>query len=53
MKPYTGANGSFKYYEDENNNYNYEKGSSATFSLSWNKYPNLHQPQKYRVLKLN
>jgi alpha-D-xyloside xylohydrolase len=36
LRIYPGANGLFEYYEDENDNYNYEKGSSATFKLSWN-----------------
>ena len=36
LRIYPGANGTFKYYEDENDNYNYEKGKSATFTLNWN-----------------
>jgi alpha-D-xyloside xylohydrolase len=36
LRIYQGADGQFKYYEDENDNYNYEKGKSATFTLSWN-----------------
>jgi alpha-D-xyloside xylohydrolase len=36
LRIYPGANGSFKYYEDENDNYNYEKGAKATFTLNWN-----------------
>jgi alpha-D-xyloside xylohydrolase len=36
LRIYTGANGQFTIYEDENDNYNYEKGQSATFNLSWN-----------------
>ena len=36
LRIYPGANGQFKYYEDENENYNYEKGASATFVISWN-----------------
>ncbi|MFB9844941.1 glycoside hydrolase family 31 protein [Mucilaginibacter ginsenosidivorans] len=36
LRIYTGANGEFKFYEDENNNYNYEKGSYATFKFIWN-----------------
>ncbi|RYY29583.1 MAG: DUF5110 domain-containing protein, partial [Sphingobacteriaceae bacterium] len=36
LRIYTGADGKFLYYEDENDNYNYEKGSSATFALNWN-----------------
>jgi alpha-D-xyloside xylohydrolase len=36
LRIYPGADGQFKVYEDENDNYNYEKGSSATFTISWN-----------------
>jgi len=41
LRIYAGADGSFKYYEDENDNYNYEKGAHATFSFKWN--DKLHQ----------
>ncbi|MCX6122872.1 MAG: DUF5110 domain-containing protein [Ignavibacteriales bacterium] len=33
---YTGSDGSFTLYEDENVNYNYEKGKFATIPLSYN-----------------
>ncbi|MEO6850393.1 MAG: DUF5110 domain-containing protein [Mucilaginibacter sp.] len=36
LRIYPGANGQFKFYEDENDNYDYEKGQFATFSLNWN-----------------
>ena len=36
LRIYPGANGQFRFYEDENDNYNYEKGQFATFNLSWN-----------------
>jgi alpha-D-xyloside xylohydrolase len=36
LRIYPGANGTFKFYEDENDNYDYEKGRYATFTLSWN-----------------
>jgi alpha-D-xyloside xylohydrolase len=32
---YTGANGRFKLYEDENVNYNYEKGTFSTIELTY------------------
>ena len=32
---YTGKDASFSLYEDENNNYNYEKGQFATIDFSW------------------
>jgi alpha-D-xyloside xylohydrolase len=36
LRIYPGANGKFEFYEDENDNYNYEKGRFATFTLNWN-----------------
>jgi alpha-D-xyloside xylohydrolase len=36
LRVYRGANGSFALYEDENDNYNYEKGTHATITFSWN-----------------
>ena len=36
LRIYPGADGSYKFYEDENDNYNYEKGHYATFTLVWN-----------------
>jgi alpha-D-xyloside xylohydrolase len=36
LRVYRGANGSFTLYEDENDNYNYEKGAHATITFSWN-----------------
>ena len=36
LRIYTGADGKFEVYEDENDNYNYEKGNNATFTLNWN-----------------
>jgi alpha-D-xyloside xylohydrolase len=33
---YTGSDGSFTLYEDENTNYNYEQGTFATIPLSYN-----------------
>lgn len=35
LRIYPGADGQFKFYEDENDNYNYEKGKFATFTLTW------------------
>jgi alpha-D-xyloside xylohydrolase len=35
LRIYPGADGQFKVYEDENDNYNYEKGHSATFTITW------------------
>jgi alpha-D-xyloside xylohydrolase len=36
LRVYRGANGSFVLYEDENDNYNYEKGAHATIPITWN-----------------
>jgi alpha-D-xyloside xylohydrolase len=36
LRIYTGANGSFTLYEDENDNYNYEKEIYATIDFTWN-----------------
>ncbi len=33
---YTGADGKFTIYEDDNETYNYEQGEYATFDLVWN-----------------
>ena len=35
MRVYAGADGSFTLYEDENDNYNYEKGAYATIPIQW------------------
>jgi alpha-D-xyloside xylohydrolase len=35
LRIYPGANGSFILYEDENDNYNYEKGIYSTIKFEW------------------
>ena len=35
LRVYRGADGDFTLYEDENDNYNYEKGAYATIPLHW------------------
>lgn len=35
IRIYPGANGEFTLYEDENDNYNYEKGAYTTITLKW------------------
>lgn len=35
IRIYPGANGKFVLYEDENDNYNYEKGVYSTITFSW------------------
>jgi alpha-D-xyloside xylohydrolase len=36
LRIYPGADGTFELYEDENDNYNYEKGKYASIPFSWN-----------------
>ena len=36
LRLYEGANGEFTLYEDENDNYNYEKGAYSTITFTWN-----------------
>ncbi|WP_304199144.1 TIM-barrel domain-containing protein [Flavobacterium alvei] len=36
IRIYPGANGKFTLYEDENDNYNYEKGAFSTIKMEWN-----------------
>ena len=36
IRIYPGANGEFTLYEDENDNYNYEKGALSTIKFTWN-----------------
>jgi len=36
IRVYSGANGEFSLYEDENDNYNYEKGAYSTITFNWN-----------------
>ena len=35
LRIYDGADGNFVLYEDENDNYNYEKGAHATIAIHW------------------
>jgi alpha-D-xyloside xylohydrolase len=35
IRIYPGANGEFTLYEDENDNYNYEKGIFSTIKFEW------------------
>ena len=35
LRIYPGANGAFTMYEDENDNYNYEKGAYSTIDFNW------------------
>jgi alpha-D-xyloside xylohydrolase len=40
IRVYPGADGEFTLYEDENDNYNYEKGSYSTIEFKWNESTN-------------
>jgi alpha-D-xyloside xylohydrolase len=35
IRVYPGANGEFTLYEDENDNYNYEKGLNSSITMKW------------------
>ena len=35
IRIYAGANGEFTLYEDEGDNYNYEKGAYSTITFTW------------------
>jgi alpha-D-xyloside xylohydrolase len=41
LRVYRGADGDFTLYEDENDNYNYEKGVHATIPIHWDDSKNL------------
>jgi len=41
IRIYPGADGEFTLYEDENDNYNYEKGEYSTIKFSWNDKKNV------------
>ncbi len=40
LRVYPGADGEFTLYEDENDNYNYEKGLFATIPIRWEEKKN-------------
>src|SRR5580692_2184858 len=63
LRVYRGADGEFTLYEDENDNYNYEKGVHATISFRWDdakqtltigdrqgEYPGMLANRTFRVL---
>ena len=41
LRVYEGADGEFTLYEDENDNYNYEKGIYSTITFTWNDAKNV------------
>lgn len=63
LRIYPGADGSFALYEDEGDNYNYEKGQQATIPLHWNdkthtltigarkgSYPSMSQSRVFHIV---
>ncbi len=63
LRVYRGADGSFTLYEDENDNYNYEKGVHATIPFRWDdakqtltigarigKFPGMLESRTFRVI---
>lgn len=66
IRIYEGANGEFTLYEDENDNYNYEKGVYSTINFSWNdkkgtltisdrngEFPGMLKERKFRIVKVS
>ena len=66
VRIYPGANGSFTLYEDEGDNYNYEKGQYATITFQWNdkartltigerkgSYPGMLQKRQFTIVTPN
>ena len=63
LRIYPGANGTFTLYEDEGDNYNYEKGQYATIVFQWNdskktltigarqgSYPGMLQQRRFTIV---
>jgi alpha-D-xyloside xylohydrolase len=63
LRIYPGADGIFTLYEDENDNYNYEKGAYSIILFSWNektktltigarkgKYPGMIAKRKFTIV---
>jgi len=63
LRVYRGADGAFTLYEDEGDNYNYEKGAYATIPISWNeakqtltigkragKFPGMAKEHTFRIV---
>lgn len=66
LRIYPGADGEFELYEDENNNYNYEKGIYATIHFKWDdtdkkltigerkgEFPGMLQTRSIRIVLVN
>jgi alpha-D-xyloside xylohydrolase len=63
LRLYPGADGSFTLYEDEGDNYNYERGQFSTITFTWNdarrtltigqrqgQYPGMLQNRKFTLV---
>ncbi|GET33602.1 xylosidase [Prolixibacter bellariivorans] len=63
IRVYPGANGQFTLYEDENDNYDYEKGIYSTITFNWNNarkiltinsrkgtFPGMLEQRKFRII---
>jgi alpha-D-xyloside xylohydrolase len=66
IRVYEGANGEFTLYEDENDNYNYEKGVYSTITFNWNdtkkvlaisdrkgSFPGMITGRKFNIVKVS
>jgi alpha-D-xyloside xylohydrolase len=66
LRIYEGANGEFTLYEDENDNYNYEKGIYSTITFNWNEakktltiqnrqgeFPGMLDKRQFRIVKVS
>ena len=66
IRVYEGADGMFTLYEDENDNYNYEKGVYSTITFSWNEakkvltisdrkgsFPGMLNERKFNIVKVS
>lgn len=66
IRVYPGADGKFTLYEDENDNYNYQKGIYSTITFSWNNtkkvliigdrkgvFPGMFKERKFRIVMVS
>ena len=66
LRIYTGANGEFTLYEDENDNYNYEKGAFSEIPIKWEEatkiltigerkgdFPGMIKTRKFNIILVN
>lgn len=66
IRIYEGADGGFTLYEDENDNYNYEKGIYSTINFSWDdanktltinerngEFPGMLKERKFNIVKVS